>query len=392
MEEVKKRIYLDSANTTYVNREVLTEMMPTFNSVFGDPAANYSYGRDAKALVDLAKKRVANGINAEANEIYFTSCEEEANNWAILGIARANRKKGKHIITSKVEDASILLACKQLEAEGFEVTYVGCDEHGVVSLSQIMHAMRQDTILVSIQVANNHVGTIQHLNAIARTVAEKDIIFHCDATSAFGAFPLDVKVLPIDAMTISSEKIYGPKGAAALYVKNGTKIDAFVVGDSEDETKRAGTQNVASIVGFGKAVELAAENFATNTRKLKGARDYLVKGLMEKVEGVFLNGHNYQRVPHIANLQFDCVDNECLATLLDFDGIAVGVCGNRKNPSKTLLAMGKTLEEANSSVRFSISKNVTKDDLDFVVEKVASYVKKLREVSPLRRSSTKEGK
>lgn len=392
MEEVKKRIYLDSANTTYVNREVLTEMMPTFNSVFGDPSANYSYGRDAKALVDIARKRVAKGINAEKDEIYFTSGEEEANNWAILGIARANRKKGKHIITSKIEDESVLLACKQLETEGFDVTYVGCDAHGVVSLSQIMHAMRQDTILVSIQVANNQVGTIQNLNAVARTVAEKDIIFHCDASSAFGAFPLDVKVLPIDVMTLSSQKIYGPKGVGALYVKKGIDIENFILGDSTEYQKRAGILNVSSVVGFGKAVELAVENLSTTNRKLRGARDYLIKGLMEKIEGVFFNGHHYQRLPHIANLQFDCVDNQCLATLLDFDGIAVGVCGNRKKPCKTLQAMGKNLDEVNSSIRFSIAKSVSKDDIDFVVEKITFYVKKLRELSPLRRSSAKEGK
>lgn len=392
MEEVKKRIYLDSANTTYVNKEVLAEMMPTFNSVFGDPTASYSFGRDAKALVEIARRRVAKGINADKNEIYFTSCEEEANNWAILGIARANRKKGNHIITSNMEDKSVLLACKQLEAEGFDVTYVGCDEHGVVSLSQIMHAMRKDTILVSIQVANNHVGTIQNLNAIARTVREKGIVFHCDATSAFGLFPLDVKVLPIDAMTLSSQKIYGPKGAAALFVREGVNIDSFVVGERGEDGKRAGVPNTASIVGFGKAVELATENIALTAKKLKVARDYLVKSLMEKVEGVHLNGHQHQRLPHIVNLEFECVDNQCLATLLDMEGIAVAVCGDRKNPSNSLIAMGKSLEEVNSSIRFSIAKNVSKVDIDYVVEKIASFVKKLREVSPLRKSSAKESK
>ena len=392
MEEVRKRIYLDSANTTYVNREVLAEMMPTFNSVFGDPTASYSYGRDAKHLVDIARMRVERAINAERDEIYFTSCEEESNNWAILGLARANRKRGKHIITSKAEDESILRACKQLEAEGFDVTYVGCDEHGVVSLSQIMHAMRQDTILVSIQVANNEVGTIQHLNAIARTVREKDIIFHCDASTAFGFFPLDVKVLPIDAMTLSSQKIYGPKGVAALYVRDGVNIDGFVVGGRGEDGKRAGVPNTASVVGFGKAVELATENIALNAKKLKVARDYLVRGLMEKIEGVYLNGHQHQRLGYIANLEFECVDNQCLATLLDQEGIAVGVCGCRRNPSSTLLAMGKTLEQVNSSIRFSIAKNVSKADLDVVIEKTASFVKKLREVSPLRKNSAKESK
>lgn len=392
MEEIRKRIYLDSANTTYVNREVLAEMLPTFNSVFGDPTASYSFGRDANTLVDIARKRVARAINADKREIYFTSCEEEANNWAILGIVRANKQNGKHIIVSKMEDKSILLACKQLEAEGFDVTYVGADKHGIVSLSQLMHAMRKDTILVSVQVANNQVGTIQNLNAIARTVSEKGIIFHCDASSAFGYFPLNVKILPIDAMTLTSQKIYGPKGVAALYVKDGVKIDGFVVGERGEKGKRAGVPNTASVVGFGKAVELATENMEFTAKKLKGARDYLVRGLMEKVEGVHLNGHQHQRLPHIVNLEFECVDNQCLATLLDLEGIAVAVCGDRKNPSESLLAMGKNLDEVNCSIRFSIAKNVSKADIDYVVDKIAGMVKKLREISPLRKSSAKEGK
>lgn len=387
-ESTNKVVNLDSASATYVNREVLQEMMPTFNSCYGNPLSIHSLGRTANEFLQTAKMRVAMGINAEPKEIYFTSGVAEANNWAILGIARANKNKGKHIITSKVEDSSILLACKQLESEGFEVTYIGCDEKGVVSLSQLMGAIRQDTILVSINVANNEVGTIQNLNAIARTVKEKDIVFHCDASCAMGAMPLDVKAIPIDAMTLSSDLIYGPKGVGALYVKKEVRINSFVMGDGG---KRPDIPNVPAIVGFGKAVELATRDVTVNAHRLKIVRDYFVKSVMEKIDNVSLNGHQYQRIANNANLTFDCVDNEALVYMLDAYGICASVVGTRLNPSHTLLAMKKTPEEIFSSVRFSIAKNVTKDDIDYVVDKLAVIVKKLREISPLRKS-TKESK
>ena len=387
-ETTNKVVYLDSASATYTNREVLQEMLPVFNSYYGNPLSVHSVGKNANALVKQAKQRVADGINAEAKEIYFTSGAVEANNWAILGIARANKKKGNHIITSKVEDNSILFACKQLEKEGFEVTYVGCDDNGVVSLAQIMGAIRQNTILVSINVANNEVGTIQNLNAIARTVKEKDIVFHCDATCALGSMPLDVKSMPIDAMTLSSDLIYGPKGVGALFVKKTVKIEQFVMGDGG---KRPDNPNVPAIVGFGKAVEIATRDVTTTAHKLKIIRDYFVKNVKEKIENVTLNGHQYQRIANNANLTFDCVDNEALVYMLAANGICASVIGTRLEPSHTMLAMKKSPEQMFSSVRFSVPKNVTKDDIDFVVDKLVIIVKKLREISPLRKS-TKEGK
>ena len=391
MEETRKVVYLDSSTATYVNREVLQEMMPAFNSVYANPNSNHSLGRLAKQYVEVARQRVANGINAKRDEIYFTSGMTEANNWAIIGLARANKSKGKHIITSKIEDNSIMLACKQLEKEGFTVSYVGCDENGIVSLSQIMGAMRQDTILVSINVANAEVGTIQNLNAIARTVKEKDIIFHCDATAALGSMNLDVQAVPIDAMTLASDVIYGPKGVGALYVKDGVEIDSYLMGDGSESGLRAGNPNVPAIVGFGKAVELATADIATSAHKLKIVRDYLVKNILEKIENVSVNGHQYQRVCNIANLTFDCVDNEALCTMLDMNGICVTPVSTRFEPSYVLKAMRREPEQIHSSVRFSIAKNVTKEDVDYVVEKLVNIVKKLREVSPLRKS-TKESK
>lgn len=395
MEEIKKRIYLDSASTTYVNREVLAEMMPVFNSVYGNPASVHSFGRDAQDLLDNARTRVAKGINADNKEIYFTSGGTEANNWAIIGLAKANADKGKHIITSKIEHESVLSACKKLEKEGFEITYVGCDDNGIVSLTQIMSAIRPDTILISIMVANNEVGTIQNLNAIARTAKEKNILFHCDAVQALGAIPLDVKSMPIDAMSLSSHKIYGPKGIGALYVKNGVKIDNLIVGGKQEGEHRAGTVNIAGAVGFGKAVELATRDVTVNAHKIKNIRDYFTRNVMEKIENVSLNGHQYQRTCGIANLCIDCVDNESLMLMLDMEGIATSIgsaCTAGTNlPSYVLKAMGKSPEQVKSSIRFSFGKNISKDDVDYVVDKLVTIVKKLREISPLRKS-TKEGK
>ena len=395
MEELKKRIYLDSASTTYVNREVLAEMMPVFNSVYGNPASVHSFGRDAQDLLDKARTRVANGIKANSNEIYFTSGGTEANNWAIIGLAKANADKGKHIITSKIEHESVLSACKKLESEGYDITYVGCDDNGIVSLTQIMSAIRPDTCLISVMVANNEVGTIQNLNAIARTAKEKDILFHCDAVQALGAIPLDVKSIPIDAMSLSSHKIYGPKGIGALYVKNGVKIDSLIVGGKQESEYRAGTVNIAGAVGFGKAVEIATRDVTVNAHKIKNVRDYFTRNVMEKIENVSLNGHQYQRTCGIANLCIDCVDNESLMLMLDMEGIATSIgsaCTAGTNiPSYVLQAMGKSPEQVKSSIRFSFGKNISKDDVDYVIDKLVTIVKKLREISPLRKS-TKEGK
>ena len=395
MEESKKRVYLDSASTTYVNREVLAEMMPVFNSVYGNPASVHSFGRDAQNLLDSARERVAKAINAQSSEIYFTSGGTEANNWAIIGLAKANASKGKHIITSKIEHESVLDACKKLEREGFEVTYVGCDETGIVSLSQIMSAIRPDTTLISIMVANNEVGTIQNLNAIARTAKEKNIIFHCDAVQAIGNIALDVKTIPIDAMSISSHKIYGPKGIGALFVRKGVVIDNLIVGGKQENGNRAGTVNVAGAVGFGKAVEIATRDVTINAHKIKNIRDYFTHKVTEKIEGVTINGHLNQRTCGIVNLCFECVDNESLLLMLDMEGIACSIgsaCTAGTNiQSYVLKAMGKTPEQIKSSIRFSFGKNISKDDIDYVVEKLVVIVKKLREISPLRRSA-KESK
>lgn len=391
---MERKVYLDSASTTYVNSEVLQEMMPMFNSNFGNPSSTHLYGREASAKIDEARIKIAKSINANSGEIYFTSGGTEANNWAIRGLAYANRDKGNHIITSKIEHHSILETCKELEKEGFRVTYLDVDETGMVKLSELMHYIDDDTILVSIMCANNEVGTIQYLKAISHTCKEKEnLIFHTDCVQAFSHFNIDVKELEIDALTISSHKIYGPKGAGCLYVKSGIKIDNLIYGGNQERAKRGGTLNAPAIVGFGKAVEIATRDMHAVTAKLKMLRDYLYNQIMEKIPGVTLNGHNAQKLPHILNLRFDCIDSESLITMLDLDGICVSngsACTSGSNiPSHVLEAMGLNKQQVNSSVRFSISKSTTKDDIDYTVEKLAKNVERLREMSPL---SLKGGK
>lgn len=373
-----KKVYLDSASATYINGEVLAEMMPILTTQIGAMDGVNSFSRDSFELVAKAKRILAKAIGSKSSEIHFTSNKAEANNLAILGIARANKEKGKHIIVSKIEDESILKSAKQLEKEGFKVTYIPVDEKGVIKLSSLMHEIKKDTILVSMSVANGDVGTIQNLNAIARTVKEKDIIFHCDATYAFGNINLNVKDLNIDAMTISSNQIYGPT-ASALFVKKDIAFEDVVLGNANVD--------VANIVGFGKAVELASQNITLNAQKLRSVRDYFSKKVMEEIENVHLIGHTHQRLANIVTLSFEFVNSEPLAYMLDAQGVAVKPYSASINddlmPNHTLIAMNINPQLINTIVRFSFAKNVTKEDVDYVVEKLAMAVKKLREISPL---------
>lgn len=379
-----KKVYLDSASTTYINSEVLAEMMPILTTQTGTLNGVNSFSRQSYELVARAKRIVAKAIGSKSSEIYFTSNSAEANNLAILGIARANKDRGNHIIVSKIEDLSILNACKQLEKEGFKVTYIPVDEKGVISLSALMHEIKKDTILVSANIANGDVGTIQSLNAIARTVKEKDIIFHCDATYAFGNININVKDLNIDAMTISSNQIYGPT-QGALYVKNSVDFESIILG--EQFNKRAGECCVANIVGFAKAVDLASQNITLNAQKVRSVRDYFTKKVMEQIDNVHFIGSAHQRVSNIVALSFEFVNAEPLAYMLDREGIAVKPYSATLNddllPNSTLLAMKIHPQLINTIVRFSFAKNTTKEDADYVVEKLVEIVKKLREMSPL---------
>ncbi len=382
-----KKVYLDNAATTFCSNEVLNEMLPAFNAVFGNANSLHSFGRDAAAIVDHARDKIAKAISSKSNEIYFTSGGSEANNWAIKGVAKANSYKGKHIITSKIEHDSVLESCKALENEGFEVTYLNVDENGLVSLADVLHYIRKDTILISIMAVNNEVGTIQNIKAIAKTAHEHGIIFHTDAVQALGAVKLDVNDMEIDLMSISAHKIYGPKGCGALYIKNGIKCADLLDGGAQERKRRAGTSNVPAIAGFGKAVENATRDIIINQQKIKTIRDYFLKQIFEKIQYVRVNGHQYQKVQGIVNISFEMVDAEALLTMLDLEGIAVSTgsacTSGVAEKSHVLTAMRVPEEYLKGSIRFSFGKNISKEDVNYTIEKLVEIVAKLRSISPI---------
>lgn len=383
-----EKIYLDNAATTYVSGEVLNEMLPCFNTIYGNSSSVHKFGREAIGIVDRARDRIASVINAEkSNEIYFTSGGTEANNWAIKGIAIANREKGNHIITSSIEHDSILASCKTLEKLGFEITYLPVDQYGLVSIADLMHYIKKETILISIMSVNNEIGTIQNIKAIAKTAHEHGIIFHTDATQALGNLKINVQDMEIDLMTMSAHKVYGPKGIGALYIKNGIKIDNLIDGGNQERGKRAGTLNVPAIAGFGKAVEIAGRDLSANQQKLKAIRTYFLEKVNEKIPYVHLNGHPQQKVQNIVNLAFEMVEAESILMLLDLDGISVSTgsacASGSTETSHVLKAIGLDEDLARGSIRFSFGKAITKAKIDYVVERLALAVEKLRSISPI---------
>lgn len=385
---MSRKVYLDNAATTYVSSEVLNEMLPCFNAIYGNASSIHGFGRDAAAIVDRARDRIAAAINAKsANEIYFTSGGTEADNWAIKGLAYANSNKGKHIITSAIEHHAVLDACAALEKEGFEITYLPVDSTGLVSITELLRAIRKDTILISIMAVNNEVGTIQNIKTIAKTAHENGIIFHTDAVQALGALRLDVQDMEIDALSISAHKIYGPKGVGALYVKNGIRIENLVDGGSQERGKRGGTLNVPGIAGFGKASEIAVRDLAINQQKLRSIREYFLSKLKENVEYIHINGHPHQKIQGTVSVSFEMVEGESLLMLLDLDGVAVSTASactsNSLLPSHVLKAMGIEDELAQGTIRFSFGKNTSKADVDYALEVLISAVKKLRAISPI---------
>jgi len=386
---MERRIYLDNASTTYVSNEVINEMMPCFNSIYGNAGSLHSFGREAMAIVDRARDRIKDAIHAsKSNEIYFTSGGTEADNWAILGVARANANKGKHIITSQIEHHAVLHACEQLEREGFEVTYLPVDSTGLVKLPELLQAIRKDTTLISIMSVNNEVGTIQNIKTIAKIAHDYGILFHTDAVQAIGQMHIDVQDMEIDLLSMSSHKIHGPKGVGALYIKNGVRIDPIMHGGaSQERGKRAGTENVAGIAGFGKAVEIANRNLIINSKKLKTIREYFLEKLNEKVDYFQINGHPYQKSNAILNISFYGIEGESILMLLDLAGIAVSTasaCTSKSLlPSHVLKSMGIADEIAQSSIRISFGTNISKSDVDYVVEQIEKVVSKLRSISPI---------
>lgn len=384
---MKKLIYLDNAATTKTAPEVVEAMLPYFTEHYGNASAVYGLGQESKEAINKARAQIAQVLGAKENEIYFTAGGSESDNWALKAVAEAYAGKGKHIITSKIEHHAILHTCEYLENRGFEVTYLDVDEFGEVKLSELKKAIRPDTILISIMFANNEIGTIQPIKEIGEIAHEHGILFHTDAVQAFGQVPIDVDELHIDMLSSSGHKLHGPKGIGFLYIRKGVKIGSFVHGGAQERKRRAGTENVPGIVGYGKAASMAAETMAERTAKEVELRDYLIERVMKEVPYTRLNGHPKKRLPNNANFSFQFVEGESLLIMLDMEGI----CGSSGSactsgsldPSHVLLAIGLPHEIAHGSLRLTLSEETTKEDIDYTVEAVKKIVERLRSMSPL---------
>lgn len=380
-------IYLDNSATTKTDEEVVKAMLPYLSENYGNPSSIYKIGRENRKVVEEAREKVANILNSEISEIYFTSGGSESDNTAIRGIAYSYKNKGNHIITSKIEHPAVLETCKQLEKEGFEVSYIGVNEKGIINLEELKKAIKPTTALISIMFANNEIGVIEPIKEIGEIAKSNNIIFHTDAVQAVGNIKIDVKELNIDALSLSAHKFYGPKGIGVLYVRKGAKFDKFITGGHQERNKRAGTENVAGIVGLGKAIELAYENLEEHNRKIKELRDYYVKQVQEKIPYIKINGDLENRLPGNSNISFRFIEGEGLLLNLDLKGICASsgsACTSGSlDPSHVLLAIGLPHEIAHGSLRISIGKYNTKEEIDYVVENLVEIVERLREMSPL---------
>ncbi len=387
VEDQEKRVYLDNAATTVVRKEVLAEMIPVFTENYGNASSIYQEGQKAKATLEEARVRVAKALHAEPSEIFFTSCGSESDNWAIKGAAERHKNKGKHIITSAIEHHAVLHTCAYLEKQGFEVTYLPVDEYGLVTAEQVEAAIRPDTTLVTIMAANNEIGTLEPIAEIARVCREKKVLFHTDAVQAAGAIHLDVKELGIDMMSLSGHKLYGPKGVGVLYIRKGVVIANFMEGGAQERGKRAGTENLAGIVGFAKALELAVSEIESQTPRIIAIRDRLIAVMTEKIPHLRLNGHPTKRLPGNVNFSYEFIEGESLLLLLDHMGFSCSsgsACTSGSlDPSHVLLAIGLPHEIAHGSLRISIGKFNTEEEVLSIVPALEMIVARLREMSPL---------
>lgn len=387
-----RQVYLDYSATTPVKKEVLEEMLPYFSEKFGNPSSLYGIGLNAKSDLNQARAKVAKLIGADEREIYFTSCGTEADNWAVIGTARAKKAKGNHIITSKIEHHALLHSCEFLEKEGFEVTYLDVDRNGRISLEQLEHAITDKTILISIMFANNEVGTIQPIKEIAEIAKKNGIWFHTDAVQALGNVPINVHELGIDMMSMSAHKIYGPKGVGALYVKKGIVIPSFMNGGAQENKRRAGTENMAGIMGFAKATELAEENLEEHVKRISELRNYFTKEITSRIEEVDVNGDMEHRLPGNINITFNYAEGEALLLYMDAKGIAASTgsaCSSASfTPSHVLKALGLPLEKIYSSIRFTVGDFTTKEDIDYAIEEIVKIVEKLRGFSAFNKERT----
>jgi len=379
-------IYMDNSATTPVRKEVAEELIPYLIENFGNPSSIYDLGKTSKDAVENARKKVASAIGAEENEIFFTSGGTESDNWAIKGIAFANRNKGKHIITSSIEHHAVLHTCEWLEGQGFEVTYLPVDKYGMVSPEDLKNAIQDDTILISIMLANNEIGTIQPVEEIGKIARENRVYFHTDAVQAIGHVPIDVQKMNIDLLSLSGHKFQGPKGCGALYIRKGTKIETLLHGGAQERKRRAGTENVPAIAGLGKAIELATSEIEESNKTLLALRERLIKGLL-KIPKTHLNGHPTQRLANNVNVTFEYIEGESLLLLLNAKGIyaSTGSACNSSSlePSHVLTACGVPHEIVHGSLRLSLGKMNTEKDVDRVLAILPEIVQKLRNMSPL---------
>lgn len=383
---MKRRVYLDHAATTYVGGEVLSAMMPFFTTDYGNASSMHSFGREAEKALANAREQIAKAINAEPNEIYFTSGATESNNWILRGVL--SRSRVKRALVSRIEHPSIIETCKKLTEEGYIIEYINVDSEGVISVSDLISRLSKPAALVSVMAANNEVGTVQFLNTIANLSKERGAIFHTDATQALGSVHIDVKEMKIDALSLSAHKIYGPKGIGALYIRNGLAIDKYMYGGHQERNRRAGTSNVSSAVGFGVAAEITVRDGNVNNTRIKVLRDYMIREIESKIENVRINGHRVQRLPGNVNVSFGGIEGEALLTLLDFAGIAVSTgsaCSSGTlERSYVLSSMNVPDEMIQGSIRFSLGRGTTKDDVDFTITELIKAVKKLRSMSAIR--------
>ena len=380
-------IYLDHAATTATRPEVVEEMLPYFTEKFGNPSSVYRFSSGNKDAIINSRKIIADSLNTDYSNIYFTAGGSEADNWALKETARTYAAKGKHIITSKIEHHAILHTAEFLEKEGYEVTYIKVDENGIVKLDELKAAIRPDTILISIMFANNEIGSIQPIKEIGLIAKEHDIIFHTDAVQAYGQLPIDVEELNIDMLSASGHKLNGPKGIGFLYIRKGIKIRNLIHGGAQERARRAGTENVPGIVGFGKAVEIAISTMNKRISYETDLRDYMIDRVLAEIPYTRLNGHRNTRLPNNANFSFQFIEGESLLIMLDMAGICASsgsACTSGSlDPSHVLLAIGLPHEIAHGSLRLTIGEENTKEEIDFVIDKLKEIVKKLRDMSPL---------
>ena len=384
---MKEFVYLDNAATTKVRPEVVEAMLPYFTEIYGNASAVYDFGQKCKQAIENARETIGSSIGTKASNIYFTAGGSESDNWALKGVAEAYKDKGKHIITTKIEHHAILHTCAYLEQQGYEVTYLDVDADGLVSPEDVKKAIRPDTILISVMFANNEIGTIEPIEEIGAIAHEHGILFHTDAVQAYAQVPIDVEKMHIDLLSASGHKLNGPKGIGFLYIRQGLKLKSFIHGGAQERKRRAGTENVPGIVGLGKAVEIAMATMDERIKKESELRDYLIARIEDEIPFAKLNGHRVKRLPNNINFCFRFIEGESMLIMLDM----AGICGSSGSactsgsldPSHVLLAIGLPHEIAHGSLRLTLSDEITKEQLDYVVDHLKEIVAKLRSMSPL---------